>query len=62
MPLTVPDATVALVTSLLLQVPPVLVSVNIVERPAHTFVVPPIAAGKGFTVIVAMLIQPEGKV
>ena len=36
--------------ALLLHVPPLLISVNAVVSPVHTFVVPPIAAGSGLTV------------
>ena len=59
MPFTVPEVdTVANVASLLLHVPPVLVSVNTVAKPAHTFAVPPIEAGNGLTVIAVEIIQP----
>ena len=41
----------AIVTSLVLQVPPALASESIEPAPAHTFVVPVIATGAAITVI-----------
>ena len=47
---------------LLLQVPPVLASLRVVVLPAHIGVVPIMAPGVGFTVIVVVVLQPPGKV
>ena len=55
----VPEPTVALLVLLLLQVPPVVASVNAVVKPAHTLVVPVIEAGNGFTVTVIVGVLPE---
>jgi hypothetical protein len=54
--------TVAVVVELELQVPPALTSVNGVEEPAQTVIVPVIADGNGFTVSVTILKHPPGKV
>jgi hypothetical protein len=43
---------------LLLHVPPVVVLLTVVVSPAHTCSVPVMAAGSGFTVTVAVRIQP----
>lgn len=63
-PVTIPDdePTVANVGLLLIQLPPDVASVSVVFRPTHTLVAPPIAAGKGFTVTGADLLQPVGMV
>ena len=57
-PVTAPVVlfTVAVKTLLLLHVPPVVPSVSVVLELTHTFVVPPIAAGNGFTVTVVVLV------
>ena len=57
-PAPVPTLALAL---LLLQVPPVVVSVKVVVRPVHTFKVPVIFAGGGFIlkVVVAMDGEPQ---
>ncbi len=60
MPVTVPveepiEATPVL---LLLHTPPLVALVNVVIKPTHTFVVPPIAAGFGLTVKLVTAIQP----
>ena len=55
------DPMVALVTSLLLHVPPPVASLNVVENPLHIVNVPVIAAGTGFTVAAAVVMQPVGK-
>ena len=41
-----------------LHVPPGVASVNVIVEPWHTEDSPPIAAGKGFTVTVTLLLQP----
>ena len=46
----------------LLHVPPPVPSVNAVVSPTHTSKVPLIAPGNGFTVTVAVTIQPEPNV
>jgi hypothetical protein len=48
--------------ALLLQVPPVTASVRIVVEAWHTVKLPVIAAGNGFTVKIAVVVQPVGKV
>lgn len=48
--------------ALLLQVPGALASVSGVVSPAHTSNVPLIRAGNGFTVTIAVIIQPVGNV
>ena len=58
-PVTTPDVdTVAVVLLPVLQVPPVVVSVNAVVIPSHTVGVPPIVAGSAFTVTFAVAAQP----
>lgn len=61
-PVTIPDddPTVAVNTSLLLHVPPLVASVSVLVSPSHTLSVPPIAAGNAFTetVTVADPVQP----
>ena len=47
--------------SLLVQVPPGVPSLNVVVDPAHIFVAPLISVGSGYTVTVAVLIQPVDK-
>jgi hypothetical protein len=60
MPDTMPDIvpTVAIIGLLLLQVPPVVTSDNVVVDPTHKIVVPVIADGKGFTVTVIVTLHP----
>ena len=61
-PVTVlPVPKVAKAVLLLLQVPPGVPSVNVVEDPAHTLVAPPIEAGKALTLTVAVAeaVQPN---
>lgn len=61
MPVTMPvvEPMSALVL-LLLQVPPVVASVNVVVPPAsQTVAVPAMAAGAVFTVMVMVVVQPE---
>ncbi len=60
MPVTVPveDPIVATAVLLLLQTPPLVALVNVVVKPTHTLVVPPIAAGFGLTVKLVTAIQP----
>ena len=59
-PVTIPEVTPTVPTKgvLLLQVPPVLKSASGVIDPTHTFIVPVIAAGNGFTVTTTFAIQP----
>ena len=59
-PVTIPDVEpmVATPVLLLVHVPPEVASVNVVVKPTHTFVVPPIAAGFGLTVKLVTAIQP----
>lgn len=62
MPLNVPPPViVAVVVGVLLQVPPVVVSVSVVLVPAHNVVVPCIAAGDAVTVSVLVTVQPVPK-
>ena len=51
-PLTIPvtDPTVAIAVLLLLQVPPVVVSLKVVVAPGHVLGTPVIGPGDGFTV------------
>jgi len=58
----VEDPTVATAASVLLQVPPVMVSVHVVVRPIHTVAAPVITDGIGVTVTVAVEKQPVGMV
>jgi hypothetical protein len=60
-PVTMPvnKLTVATVVLLLLHVPPAVASLNIVVSPKHTFVLPVIGAGNGFTVTVVVMKQPN---
>ena len=53
-----PDTTVATNGSLLPQVPPALASLSVVDDPTHTEDTPVIAAGSGFTVKIAEMLQP----
>ena len=57
-----PDHMVATPVALLNHTPPAVASVIVMEDPAHTVNVPPIAAGFGFTVNTAVPVQPPGKV
>jgi hypothetical protein len=63
-PLTIPVAepTVAVVTSLLLHVPPLVLLVKFVVAPVHIVPVPVIAEGNALTVTVVVALQPVGKV
>lgn len=54
----VPDPTVATNVALLLQLPPVEISVNPEVDPMQILVEPDILAGSGLTVIVSPLAQP----
>lgn len=49
---------VAVVVLLLVQLPPVVASLSVDVAPMHTTAVPVIAAGNGFTVTVAVFVQP----
>jgi hypothetical protein len=58
-PVTTPEEfTVAIPVLPLFHVPPVVVSPNVVVAPWHTFVVPVITAGNGFTVTMLVAGQP----
>ena len=60
-PVTIPAALIVpTVISLQLQVPPVVASEREVVDPEHTLAVPPIAAGKAFTVTGVILLQLVG--
>ena len=63
-PVTEPvePTTVACAVLLLLHVPPLTVLVKVVERPTHTAVAPPIAAGEGLMVTGVETKQPAGNV
>lgn len=66
-PLAIPATTPAVFTVpsavlLLLQVPPVVASVSVVVDPAHTLLVPAIAAGVALTVTGVLIKQPVGSV
>jgi len=58
-PFTVPELTAATAPFVLLHTPPPVLSVSRVENPAQILFVPPIAAGKGFTVTIIDARQPE---
>ena len=54
-PVTTPvELTVAMLILLLLHAPPVVTSVNAVDKPTHTVAVPVIAEGSGATVSVVV--------
>lgn len=58
-PVTTPDRlTDAVSGSLVLHIPPVVLSVKLVVRPLQTSVIPEMIAGNGFTVIIAYTEQP----
>ena len=59
MPVAVPveDPIVATALLLLLHTPPLVASVNVVVKPTHTLVVPPMAEGFGLTVKLVTAIQ-----
>ena len=50
--------TVAILVAPLLQVPPVVISANVVVAPTHVLAKPDIANGIGLTVIVDTALQP----
>ena len=59
MPVTIPPVpAVAMDVLVLLQVPPVVELVSVIDEPAHTFAGPEIADGTAFMVSVADLAQP----
>jgi hypothetical protein len=64
MPETIPDddPIVAWAGVLLLHVPPGVTSDKVTDEPTHTERVPPMAAGKGLTLTVAVAVQPLGSV
>ena len=58
-PVTMPDVPIVATPVLLLaHVPPLVVEDRVVVDPAHTEVVPVIAAGSAFTVTIAVLLHP----
>ena len=60
-PVTIPvDPTVAIDILLLLHVPPVVISDNVIVLPGQTCVRPVIDAGAGFTVIGVTTLHPVG--
>ena len=61
-PVTVPVVLFTVATSVLLlaQVAPAVAVLNVVVPPTHTFGLPVIAAGNGFTVIVCVCVVPSG--
>jgi hypothetical protein len=62
-PVTTPVASIVATAGVaLLHVPPAVASVRVVVDPMQTVSVPPIAAGKGLTVTVAVTRQPVGNV
>ena len=62
-PVTSPDPEpIAEFVLLMLQIPPEAESINVPTEPAHTTVVPVTGDGSGFTVKVAVVIQPVGSV
>ena len=63
-PFTTPDTGLMMATDveLLVQVPPAVALVNVVEPPAQTASVPPILAGNGLIVIGLVVKQPVAKV
>ena len=54
----VPPTIVATVVLPLVQVPPVVPSVKVIEEPAQTAASPPIEDGSGFTVMVSAVLHP----
>jgi hypothetical protein len=56
-----PEPTVAIAVLLLLHVPPP-PSLSVVVAPTHTFVVPDMEDGNGFTVSLLVVLQPVGNV
>ena len=60
----VPDvwSIIALAALLLLQVPPMIASVNVVVDPAHNICEPLIVVGTAFIVTVVVAMQPVGSV
>jgi hypothetical protein len=64
MPVTIPDEapTVVIVKLLLLQLPPVVASFKVIVEPWQKAMLPVIAAGKGLTVMVRVIMQPVGAV
>jgi hypothetical protein len=61
-PVVPEDTTVATPVLTLVQVPPLVASVNIVVPLWHTVNVPDIGAGFGLTVTVVVRVQPEAEV
>lgn len=56
-PVTTPDKTVAILPDPLLQVPPLIVLVNVVVSPTHR-AVPPVTGADGLTVMLFDAVQP----
>ena len=63
-PVTIPVAepTVAIPVELLLQVPPLTISVKAIVEPIHTWLSPEIGPGEEFTVIVLQVAQPVDEI
>ena len=63
LPVTTPDIEpIVAFVLLLLQVPPVVASLKVMDDPTHTAVGPVIVAGEGFTVTVVVAKQLVGNV
>ena len=61
-PVTTPAVlTVAILPLAVVQVPPVVVSDNVVVDPTHKVMVPVIDAGTGFTVTTVVVVHPAGE-
>jgi hypothetical protein len=58
-PELLPIAAIAVLS--IVQVPPLVASVNAVVNPAQTLVVPVIVGGIGYTVTVVVAVQPVGR-
>ena len=56
------DPTLAVPGALLLHVPTVVISLNVVDSPEHTDIVPVMFAGNELIVIIEVVMQPVGKV
>jgi hypothetical protein len=63
-PVTRPEDAVTVATDVLslIQIPSGVASASVVVRPSHTFIVPVITAGNGFTVATTVEIQPVGSI
>ena len=62
-PVTTPPAVIVATAGVaLLHVPPAVALLNVVVEPAHTLVIPVIAAGNGLTVTVVVTTHPVPKI